>query len=92
MGALFLRVFAIVTSPWPAWARARPARVAWLSIAAGFATYAAQLTGAVDLLLLLPLPTGSGWLAAALRVLLPGIATGLLALAIAHLYRPSSAR
>jgi hypothetical protein len=42
--------------------------------------------------LFLPLPAGSVWLAAALRVLLPGIATGLVALAIAHLYGRSSLR
>jgi hypothetical protein len=89
LGAPPAGAFAIVTSPWPAWARARPIHAAWLSIAAGFATYAAQLTGAVNLLVLVPLPAGFGWLAAALRVLLPGIAAGLLALAIAFFIRPS---
>lgn len=92
MGTPPAGAFAIVTSPWPSWTRARPNHVAWLSIAAGFATYAAQLTGAVNLLMLIPLPAGFGWLAAALWVLLPGIAAGLVALAIASLYRRSSLR
>ena len=89
MGAPPAGAFAIVTSPWAAWTRARRTRVAWLSIAAGFATYAAQLTGAVNLLALIPLPAGFGWLAAALRVLLPGVATGLAAVAIAHFTSPA---
>ena len=89
MGAPPAGAFAIVTSPWPAWTRARPIHVAWLSIAAGFATYAAQLTGEVNLLMFIPLPAGLGWLAAALRVLLPGIAAGLVALAVAYLIRLS---
>lgn len=79
--------FAIVTSPWPAWTRASRARTRWLSAGAGFATYAAQLTGAVDELRFLRLPPDLVWLAAALRVLLPGIAAGLLALAIVSLFR-----
>ena len=86
MGAPPAGAFAIVTSPWPAWRHARPIAAAWLSIAAGFVTYGAQLTGAVNALMFLPLPPGFVWLAAALRVLLPGIAAGLLALAIVSLW------
>jgi len=92
MGAPPAGAFAIVTSPWPAWGNARPIPVAWLSAAAGFVTYGAQLTGAVDALMFLPLPPGPLWLAAALRVLLPGIAAGLVALAIVSLSLRAPAR
>ncbi len=83
MGAPPTGAFAIVTAPWPAWTRAPRARTRWLSAGAGFATYAAQLTGAGSTLLYRAIPAGLGPFAPALRVLLPGIAAGLVALALA---------
>ena len=87
MGAPPAGAFAIVTSPWPAWTRASRARTRWLSAGAGFATYAAQLTGAASTLLYLAMPAGLGTFAPALGVILPGVAAGLIALAIVRLAR-----
>jgi hypothetical protein len=60
MGAPPAAAFAIVTSPWPVWTRTSAGLTRSSSVAAGFATYAAQLTGAVSVLTLLPLPAGFG--------------------------------
>jgi hypothetical protein len=79
--------FAIVTSPWPRFRELRPAHVAWLAVAAGVVTYAAQLTGLVAVLYFIPVPAGFGPIGAAIRLLLPGIAAGGIALAAARLLR-----
>ena len=77
--------FAIVTSPWPAWRRIRSGHRTWMSLTAGFAAYAAYMTGLASV----RISPFSGFVpfAAALRVILPGIATGLIALAIVRLFR-----
>lgn len=79
--------FAIVTSPWPAFRNLAPSRVAWLSAAGGAATYLARLTGIDAVLFRIPLPGGLGPIGAALRLLLPGIASGVLMLGAALLLR-----
>ncbi|HEY2796559.1 MAG TPA: hypothetical protein VGK26_01605 [Thermoanaerobaculia bacterium] len=87
--------FAIVVSPWPAFRDQALRRVAWLSAAGGVATYLAQATGVAGWLYWIPIPGAAGPIGAAFRVLLPGAAVGLLALAAASLLRlrppPSSA-
>jgi hypothetical protein len=72
--------FAIVTSPWPSWRNLGGSRVAWVSVLGGVVAYFVQLTGLAGILLLIPVPAGFGALGAALRLLFPGIAVGLLAL------------
>jgi hypothetical protein len=79
--------FAIVTSPWTSFRELRPAHVAGLAAAAGVAIYVAQVTGAVAVLFWIPLPAALGPIGAALRLLFPGAAAGLLALAAARLLR-----
>jgi len=81
--------FAIVTSPWPSWRSLSGARAGWLSAAGGVLTYAAHWTGLADVVLRIPLPAGP--LSASLRVLLPGLAVGVLALAAVRLLRLAGA-
>ena len=74
--------FGIATSPWTWWRDLPTRRVAWLSATAGVATYVAQLTGLAVFLFWIPLPSGLGAVGSALRLLLPGLAAGLVALAV----------
>ena len=74
--------FGIATSPWIWWRELPTPRVAWLSTAAGVVTYVAQLTGLAVILFWIPLPSGLGAVGSALRLLVPGLAAGLVTLAV----------
>ena len=85
--------FAVVTSPWSAFRDLSPRAVAGISAAGGVAAGLAQLTGLAGLLSWVPLPGFLGPIGAALRMLLPGLAVGIVALAAlgaARLLRPAS--
>ena len=83
--------FAIVTSPWLVFRNLEQARVAWLALAGGVATYLAQLTGIVAVLFRIPLPAWLGPINAALRLLFPGMAVGLIVLAAVRITRRAAA-
>ena len=80
--------FALVTSPWPVFRDQSPGRVAWISAAGGAAACLAQLSGIAGLLYGIPLPAALGPIGAALRLLVPGMAVGVVALLAARLLRP----
>jgi hypothetical protein len=84
--------FAIVTSPWPAFRDQSPGRVAWMSAAGGAAACLAQLTGVAGtltlILFVIPMPGALAPIGAALRMIVPGIAVGVVALVAARLLRP----
>jgi magnesium-transporting ATPase (P-type) len=77
--------FALVTCPWRSWRSLRAGHGTWLSVAAALATCVAQLTGLASVLMFLPLPRGFGAIMAAIRLILPGVAAGLVSLAVASL-------
>ena len=79
--------FALVTSPWRSWRSLPTRRRVWLGVAGGVAAYLAQATGVATLLLFLPLPGGFGAIAAAFRIILPGLLTGLAVLALVSFLR-----
>ncbi|HEY4231361.1 MAG TPA: hypothetical protein VGO79_14420 [Thermoanaerobaculia bacterium] len=85
--------FALVTSPWSAFRDLSPRAVAGISAAGGVVACLAQLTGLAAWLYWIPLPGFLGPIGAALRMLLPGMAVGvvaLVALRAARLLRPIS--
>jgi hypothetical protein len=85
--------FALVTSPWTAFRDLSPRGVAGISATAGVVAGLAQLTGLAGWLYGIPLPGFLGPIGAALRMLLPGMAVGVVALAAlraARLLRPAT--
>jgi hypothetical protein len=83
--------FALVTSPWPAFRDQSPGRVAWISAAGGGVACLAQLTGVATtltlILFVIPTPGALAPIGAALRMLVPGMAVGAVALLAARLLR-----
>lgn len=76
--------FGLVTSPFAAWRSLSPALVAGISAAAGAVTDLVGSTGLAGFLLWIPLPFGSGPIGIALRLMIPGAALGLIAVAAAR--------
>ena len=85
--------FAVATSPWSAFRDLSPRAVAGISVAGGVAACLAQVTGLAAWLYWIPLPGFLGPIGAALRMLLPGVAVGVVTLAAlraARLLRPAT--